>query len=211
VEFCIGGARKIEELGCEVVLLHRVVYSKADWSQSVRKRSGLLNSVAPTSLGGSFVARPGKIGRHAAALPAVNRFHSPATNKISKPVRACAYMFDRAGRVISRRWRRIVRHLCSCWCLSRVLEWTEAANTVTICPTGVDELIATRATAKPCGLAMSSASLESEPLDQLICIATVALHKARERGFAPGYERQDWLEAKAEVLAQMYGLTGAGF
>lgn len=45
---------------------------------------------------------------------------------------------------------------------------------------------------------------------QLIAVATVALRKAKERGFAPGYERQDWLKAEAEILAQAYGLTGAG-
>jgi len=30
-------------------------------------------------------------------------------------------------------------------------------------------------------------------------IATAAYHRAEKRGFAPGYEVQDWLDAEAEV------------
>jgi hypothetical protein len=45
---------------------------------------------------------------------------------------------------------------------------------------------------------------------RLICIATVALNKAKGRGYGPGYERQDWIEAEAEVLAQLYGMAGTG-
>lgn len=47
------------------------------------------------------------------------------------------------------------------------------------------------------------------PYDVLLCVANEALRKARERGYEPGYERQDWLAAEREILAQAYGLTGA--
>ena len=30
-------------------------------------------------------------------------------------------------------------------------------------------------------------------------IATAAYHRAEKRGFAPGYEVQDWLDAEAEI------------
>lgn len=30
-------------------------------------------------------------------------------------------------------------------------------------------------------------------------IAKAAYYKAEKRGFAPGYEKQDWLEAEAEI------------
>lgn len=32
-------------------------------------------------------------------------------------------------------------------------------------------------------------------------IATAAYHRAEKRGFAPGYEMQDWLDAEAEISA----------
>jgi hypothetical protein len=41
------------------------------------------------------------------------------------------------------------------------------------------------------------------------CVATVAQKKAEERGFMFGFQREDWLCAEAEVLAQMYGLDGS--
>jgi hypothetical protein len=41
------------------------------------------------------------------------------------------------------------------------------------------------------------------------CIALSARKKAEERGFIFGFQRQDWLSAEAEILAQMYGLDGS--
>ena len=39
-----------------------------------------------------------------------------------------------------------------------------------------------------------------EEIQQLIAIA--AYEKALKRGFAPGYEEQDWLEAEKEILSE---------
>jgi len=56
------------------------------------------------------------------------------------------------------------------------------------------------------GPAPHGAPSQSEPSHgvdpRLICIATAALHRAQQRGYAPGYERQDWLKAKAEFEMQ---------
>jgi hypothetical protein len=46
--------------------------------------------------------------------------------------------------------------------------------------------------------------------DRLLPIENTALLLARQRGFTPGYESEDWIKAKAEVLGQLYSLTGAG-
>ncbi|TCJ12390.1 DUF2934 domain-containing protein [Parasulfuritortus cantonensis] len=34
-------------------------------------------------------------------------------------------------------------------------------------------------------------------------IAVAAYHRAEKRGFAPGYELQDWLDAEAEISAML--------
>ena len=34
-------------------------------------------------------------------------------------------------------------------------------------------------------------------------IAEAAYHRARQRGFAPGRELQDWIEAEAEVMTRL--------
>ena len=40
-------------------------------------------------------------------------------------------------------------------------------------------------------------------------IATAAYFKAEHRGFAPGFEAADWLEAETEIQAQMaHGYAG---
>jgi len=51
--------------------------------------------------------------------------------------------------------------------------------------------------------------LPPDGYDVLLGIATAAMQKAQERGHVLGYERQDWLDAEREVLAQVYGLTGS--
>ncbi|SPE20778.1 hypothetical protein SBBP1_120007 [Burkholderiales bacterium] len=44
---------------------------------------------------------------------------------------------------------------------------------------------------------------------RLDCIANAALQHAIGRGFIRGYEQEDWINAEAQVLAEMYGLTGS--
>lgn len=34
-------------------------------------------------------------------------------------------------------------------------------------------------------------------------IAEAAYHRARERGFAPGHEQEDWIEAEAQVMTRL--------
>lgn len=41
--------------------------------------------------------------------------------------------------------------------------------------------------------------------DQWQMIAVTAYHKAEQRGFVPGYELTDWLEAEHEVRATLQG------
>ena len=45
------------------------------------------------------------------------------------------------------------------------------------------------------------AEMSSEELKKLI--AEAAYYRAKERGFAPGYELQDWIEAEAEVMVRI--------
>ena len=47
------------------------------------------------------------------------------------------------------------------------------------------------------------------PYEVLGWIAAEALRKAMERGHVPGCERQYWLDAEDQVLAQVYGLSDA--
>lgn len=39
-------------------------------------------------------------------------------------------------------------------------------------------------------------------------IAFLAYQRAESRGFAPGHELEDWLQAESEVLAEREGLKG---
>ena len=45
---------------------------------------------------------------------------------------------------------------------------------------------------------MNSSEIEGE--DKLSCIAVLAYYKAEARGYVPGYEMQDWLDAEAEIM-----------
>ena len=56
---------------------------------------------------------------------------------------------------------------------------------------------AVRKTARAAGTGMSSISISPEDRWKMIAIA--AYHKAEARGFAPGGEVQDWLEAEREI------------
>lgn len=50
--------------------------------------------------------------------------------------------------------------------------------------------------AAPSVVMKSSGSLNTE--DRLSCIATAAYYKAESRGFMPGHELDDWLDAEAQ-------------
>ena len=45
------------------------------------------------------------------------------------------------------------------------------------------------------------AGLAPEELHRLI--AEAAYYRAQRRGFSPGYEEQDWIEAEAEVMTRL--------
>ena len=57
---------------------------------------------------------------------------------------------------------------------------------------------------KPSAVSPVPASAQPQPalLDLNAAIATSAFYLAAERGFAPGHELDDWLEAERRVLAQ---------
>jgi hypothetical protein len=56
----------------------------------------------------------------------------------------------------------------------------------------------------------SSSDAFTRQYDLLPPIVSIALQKARERGYTAGYESQDRTKAEAEILGYMYSLTGAG-
>jgi len=47
--------------------------------------------------------------------------------------------------------------------------------------------------------------LESSPEERWKVIAVAAYHKAEKRGFAPGDELQDWVEAEKEIDTLYFG------
>lgn len=47
--------------------------------------------------------------------------------------------------------------------------------------------------------------LESSPEERWKVIAVAAYHKAEKRGFAPGDELQDWVEAEKEIDTLFFG------
>lgn len=67
------------------------------------------------------------------------------------------------------------------------------------------ETKATKAS-KPRAAKKKPAAMTKDELQHLIAVA--AYHKAEKRGFAPGYELQDWIDAEAEIYA-MLGLSQA--
>lgn len=50
---------------------------------------------------------------------------------------------------------------------------------------------------------LNSSAIESE--DKLSCIAVAAYYKAEARGYEPGHEMQDWLDAEAEIMEKTKG------
>jgi hypothetical protein len=49
----------------------------------------------------------------------------------------------------------------------------------------------------------SQARVDISPDELRKLIAEAAYYRAKKRGFAPGYEVEDWVQAEAEVLGQM--------
>ena len=57
-------------------------------------------------------------------------------------------------------------------------------------------------TPKPSALAgQARADVSPDELRQLI--AEAAYYRAKQRGFAPGHELEDWIEAEAEVIGRL--------
>ena len=50
-------------------------------------------------------------------------------------------------------------------------------------------------------------SSETEGEDKLSCIAVAAYYKAEARGYEPGHEMQDWLDAEAEIMEKLKGIN----
>ncbi len=55
-----------------------------------------------------------------------------------------------------------------------------------------------------CGFTMTGSSSD-QPVSLDVMIAEAAYYKAEKRGFRPGYELRDWLEAKTEIIRLVYG------
>jgi len=59
-------------------------------------------------------------------------------------------------------------------------------------------------TAKPSAFSDTSrADMSADELRQLISEA--AYYRAKQRGFAPGHELEDWIQAEAEVIRRLNG------
>ncbi len=55
-----------------------------------------------------------------------------------------------------------------------------------------------------CGFIMTDSS-SNQPVNLDVMIAEAAYYKAEKRGFRPGHELKDWLEAKSEIIRLVYG------
>ncbi|HEY8099024.1 MAG TPA: sterol desaturase family protein [Methylobacter sp.] len=55
-----------------------------------------------------------------------------------------------------------------------------------------------------CGFTMTG-GFSAQPGSLDVMIAEAAYYKAEKRGFRPGYELRDWLEAKSEIIRLVYG------
>lgn len=56
-------------------------------------------------------------------------------------------------------------------------------------------------------LTSDEAGMALEPTDTAARIAELAYYKAEKRGFEPGHEMEDWLEAERELMAAEYKST----
>jgi len=60
------------------------------------------------------------------------------------------------------------------------------------------------------GLVKCGFSMKTGPADLKVMIAEAAYYKAEKRGFHPGHELRDWLEAKSEIIKSVYGEKPVG-
>jgi hypothetical protein len=52
-----------------------------------------------------------------------------------------------------------------------------------------------------------AAALPSEA-ELIELISEAAYYRAEKRGFSPGFETEDWLQAEAEVMARLHAIRG---
>lgn len=60
------------------------------------------------------------------------------------------------------------------------------------------------------GLVKCGFSMRTGPAGLEVMIAEAAYYKAEKRGFHPGHELRDWLEAKSEIIRSVYGKKQSG-
>lgn len=60
---------------------------------------------------------------------------------------------------------------------------------------------------KPTAASLGATSIRNEPSPEEIrrLIAEAAYYRAKQRGFAPGHEVEDWIEAESEVMERING------
>ena len=58
---------------------------------------------------------------------------------------------------------------------------------------------------EPCPAANSAIPSEAELMEM---ISEAAYYRAEKRGFSPGLEADDWIQAEAEVMARLQALRG---
>ena len=56
-------------------------------------------------------------------------------------------------------------------------------------------------------LSASNVRAEASPEEIRRLIAEAAYYRAKERGFEPGHELEDWIEAESEVMGRINGVN----
>jgi hypothetical protein len=64
---------------------------------------------------------------------------------------------------------------------------------------------AAKPAAKPQMTFGGNAQAEVSPEELRKLISEAAYFRAKQRGFAPGYEHEDWVQAEAEVMSRIIG------
>jgi hypothetical protein len=59
----------------------------------------------------------------------------------------------------------------------------------------------------PVPLSTGNVRAEASPEEIRRLIAEAAYYRAKERGFEPGHELQDWIEAESEVMGRINGVN----
>ena len=67
---------------------------------------------------------------------------------------------------------------------------------------------ATPFTAKAQGGFTGNARAEVSPEELRKLISEAAYYRAKQRGFTPGHELEDWIQAEAEVMSRIGGRAG---